>query len=259
MRTSRRLVAGVGAVLSLGLLLGQFANPPDGTPVEASVATVPHTTPPTSVTSPTTATPPSVESQSAESSAPQPATTETQRAPSSPSVVSSPSANHPSTPTIKSGSIVSLSIQRAGKPGVVVQGGVPLERERCKDGSLCYTPKDDFLDWVGNGFLPSFPEQGTVYGVGHSNHYREVPLNSMLVVQTGDTLVVTTTYGVFAYTVTNFEDVSFASLANRTNHGDIWDKYVPRLIVIVCEIGPDGRSYVGNHVVTAILKDAEKR
>lgn len=246
------------AFLTLGGVSQSSTTVYGGAPVETSVARVPYTIAPAPTASAATTTSPTAVPPTAVSSAAPPAPTETQRMPSRSSVAPS-QATKTSTPTIKPGRIVSLIIRRAGQPDVKVAGGVPLEREPCGNGSLCYIPKDDFLDWVDKGSLPAFPAKGTTYGIGHSNHYRPVPLNAMLSVNKGDTLIVTTDYGVFTYTVTGIEPVPFSELSSRTKPGDIWDKFVPRLIIIVCEIGQDGKSYTANHVVTAVLKSAKLR
>ncbi len=119
----------------------------------------------------------------------------------------------------------------------------------------CYIPPS--LDKVARmdvGAVPSVPGSNTCYITGHSNwrspQDQKVGVFSELqTTQVGDTFVVTTTKGVFVYTVTRTTpNLPFDQLRSNL---DIKAVRPDTCVVISCHI--DGRGYSGNFVAFAAL------
>ncbi len=119
----------------------------------------------------------------------------------------------------------------------------------------CYVPPS--LDKVARmdvGAVPSVPGSNTCYITGHSNwrHPQDQAVGVFSELQTtevGDTFIVTTTEGVFVYTVTRtIPNLPFDQLRSNL---DIKAVRPDTCVVISCHI--DGRGYSGNFVAFATL------
>ncbi len=125
----------------------------------------------------------------------------------------------------------------------------------------CYVPP--VLDKVARmdvGTVPSVPSTNTCYITGHSN-WRQPDdahvgvFSKLQSTQVGDTFVVTTTEGVFSYTVTKtIPSLPFDQLRNDL---DIKSVRPNTCVVISCHI--DGRGYSGNFVAFATLTASKAR
>lgn len=119
----------------------------------------------------------------------------------------------------------------------------------------CYVPPS--LDKVARmdvGSVPSVPSTNTCYITGHSNwrHPQDQSLgvfSELQSAQSGDTFVVTTTKGVFTYTVTRtLTSLPFDQLRSNV---DIKTVSPNTCVVISCHIA--GQGYSGNFVAFATL------
>lgn len=119
----------------------------------------------------------------------------------------------------------------------------------------CYVPPS--LSQVARmdvGAVPSVPGSNTCYITGHSNwrspNDPEVGVFSALqTTQVGDTYVITTTKGVFTYSVTR--TISSLPFDQLRSNVDIKTVRPYTCVVISCHI--DGRGYSGNFVAFATL------
>lgn len=219
-----------GAALILALAAGCA-----GTPDPAAVVGTTDTVAPTTAVS---SAPPETSSAPAETS-------------------SSPSSIKP----VAVGELTRFRVERAGTT-LIDAGSSGLARyntsDRCEvPGQPCYdAPTFDKVARIDLGAPPTVPGRETTFITGHSNRYhpddpQRGVFNRLQDVRTGDTLVLTTTKGVFLYAVTTVLSVPFDRL---TSTDEVIRVRADTVVAISCVVAPDHASYLGNYVVVGTLQ-----
>lgn len=162
------------------------------------------------------------------------------------------------TPAVPSGEIISVEVRTASGaivvPKALASGAIsPESTSHCHAATTCYDPPYlNKVAWAAGGALPSFPQDDTVYVLGHSCRHCQAVFNNLMSVKTGDQATVVTTKGTFTYVVYLTEDIPFADVAGRK---DIWGVEPFRLVMMTCH--PVGSTdYAGARTVSAKLKSA---
>jgi LPXTG-site transpeptidase (sortase) family protein len=153
---------------------------------------------------------------------------------------------------------------RVFRPGNVLIDAESSGLARYSTSTSCEVPAQPcydapFLDKVARielGAPPEVPGTQTTFITGHSNRYRpDDPARGVFShlqdVRTGDVLVLTTTTGIFTYSVTKTLSVPFDQL---TTNPDVVSIRKDTVVAISCVIAPDLRSYLGNFVVVGTLR-----
>jgi len=129
-------------------------------------------------------------------------------------------------------------------------------------GQPCYdAPTFDKVARIDVGAPPQVPGTDTTFVTGHSNRYhpddpKRGVFSRLQDVRAGDTVVLTTTKGVFTYAVTDVLTVSFDKLTTT----DEVVKVRPNTVVAIsCAVAPDRASYLGNYVVVGTLEGSAPR
>ena len=191
--------------------------------------------------------------------------------PASASSSSAPEDNHPSGPStaiqpVASGELVAFRAEHDGTTIVDAQSS-GLARyntsESCEvPGQPCYdAPTFDKVARIDLGASPQVPGTDTTFVAGHSNRYhpddpKRGVFSRLQDVRTGDTVVLTTTKGVFTYTVTTVLSVPFDKL---TTTDEVVRVRADTVVAISCVVAPDRGSYLGNYVVVGTLRASAPR
>ena len=135
--------------------------------------------------------------------------------------------------------------------------------ESCEvPGQPCYdAPTLDKVARIDLGAPPQVPGTDTTFVAGHSNRYhpddpKRGVFSRLQDVRTGDTLVLTTTKGVFTYAVTTVLTVPFDKL---TTTDEVVRVRPDTVVAISCVVAPDHASYLGNYVVVGTLERSAPR
>jgi hypothetical protein len=135
--------------------------------------------------------------------------------------------------------------------------------ESCEvPGQPCYdAPTFDKVARIDLGAPPQVPGTDTTFVAGHSNRYhpddpRRGVFSRLQDVRAGDTVVLTTTKGVFTYAVTTVLTVPFDKL---TSTDEVVRVRADTVVAISCAVAPDGGSYLGNYVVVGTLRGSAPR
>ncbi|MEP6650211.1 MAG: sortase [Lapillicoccus sp.] len=129
-------------------------------------------------------------------------------------------------------------------------------------GQPCYdAPTFDKVARIDLGAAPTVPGRETTFVTGHSNRYRpndpaKGVFSRLQNVRTGDTLVLTTTRGIFVYAVTTVLSVPFDRL---TSTDEVVRVRPDTVVAISCVIAPNGGPYLGNYVVVGALRGSAPR
>jgi len=191
--------------------------------------------------------------------------------PASASSSSAPEDNQPSGPStaiqpVASGELVAFRAEHDGTTIVDAQSS-GLARyntsESCEvPGQPCYdAPTFDKVARIDLGASPQVPGTDTTFVAGHSNRYhpddpKRGVFSRLQDVRTGDTVVLTTTKGVFTYTVTTVLSVPFDKL---TTTDEVVRVRADTVVAISCVVAPDRGSYLGNYVVVGTLRASAPR
>ena len=191
--------------------------------------------------------------------------------PASASSSSAPEDNQPSGPStaiqpVASGELVAFRAEHDGTTIVDAQSS-GLARyntsESCEvPGQPCYdAPTFDKVARIDLGASPQVPGTDTTFVAGHSNRYhpddpKRGVFSRLQDVQTGDTVVLTTTKGVFTYIVTTVLSVPFDKL---TTTDEVVRVRADTVVAISCVVAPDRGSYLGNYVVVGTLRASAPR
>ena len=191
--------------------------------------------------------------------------------PASASSWSAPEDNQPSGPStaiqpVASGELVAFRAEHDGTTIVDAQSS-GLARyntsESCEvPGQPCYdAPTFDKVARIDLGASPQVPGTDTTFVAGHSNRYhpddpKRGVFSRLQDVRTGDTVVLTTTKGVFTYTVTTVLSVPFDKL---TTTDEVVRVRADTVVAISCVVAPDRGSYLGNYVVVGTLRASAPR
>jgi LPXTG-site transpeptidase (sortase) family protein len=161
------------------------------------------------------------------------------------------------------GELTGFRVERAGER-LIDAGSSGLARyntsERCEvPGQPCYdAPTLNQVARIDLGAAPTVPGTETTFVTGHSNRFHpDDPARGVFSrlqeVRTGDTVVLTTTAGVFTYTVTQVLSVPFDRL---TSTDEVVRVRPDTVVAISCVIAPDRASYLGNYVVVGTLRES---
>jgi LPXTG-site transpeptidase (sortase) family protein len=183
-------------------------------------------------------------------------------APEDKETATSPSALQP----VESGELIAFRAEHEGVPIVDAQSS-GLARyntsDRCEvPGQPCYdAPTYDRVARIDLGAPPQVPGTDTTFVTGHSNRYHpEDPkrgvFSRLQEVRTGDTVVLTTTKGVFTYAVTTVLTVPFDKL---TSTDEVVRVRADTVVAISCVVAPNGGPYLGNYVVIGTLRRSAPR
>jgi hypothetical protein len=164
------------------------------------------------------------------------------------------------------GELTGFRVEQAGA-SLIDAGSSGLARyntsDRCEvPGQPCYdAPTLDQVARIDLGAAPTVPGTETTFVTGHSNRFHpDDPTRGVFSrlqeVRTGDTLVLTTTAGVFTYTVTTVLSVPFDRL---TSTDEVVRVRPDTVVAISCVIAPDHASYLGNYVVVGTLRESAPR
>jgi hypothetical protein len=130
--------------------------------------------------------------------------------------------------------------------------------ESCEvPGQPCYdAPTFDKVARIDVGASPTVPGTETTFVTGHSNRYRPTDpttgvFSRLQYVTTGDTIVLTTTKGVFVYAVTRVLTVPFDKL---TSTPEVVTVRPNTVVTISCVVSSDRLTYTGNFVVVGTLR-----
>jgi len=191
--------------------------------------------------------------------------------PASASSSSAPEDNQPSGPStaiqpVASGELVAFRAEHDGTTIVDAQSS-GLARyntsESCEvPGQPCYdAPTFDKVARIDLGASPQVPGTDTTFVAGHSNRYhpddpKRGVFSRLQDVRTGDTVVLTTTKGVFTYIVTTVLSVPFDKL---TTTDEVVRVRADTVVAISCVVAPDRGSYLGNYVVVGTLRASAPR
>ena len=185
-------------------------------------------------------------------------------------VSSAPSSSPPETSTTSSsirpvpvGELTGFRVERAGVT-LIDAGSSGLARyntsDRCEvPGQPCYdAPTFDKVARIDLGAPPTVPGRETTFITGHSNRYHpDDPQRGVFTrlqnVRTGDTLVLTTTKGVFVYAVTTVLTVPFDRL---TSTDEVVRVRADTVVAISCVVAPNRAEYLGNYVVVGTLRES---
>ncbi len=203
-----------------------------------------------------------------------PLATPTATAPTTPPATTSPPTTTPVPPSgtgsrptsiqaVPRGELTGFRVERAGAR-LIDAGSSGLARyntsERCEvPGQPCYdAPTLDQVARIDLGAAPTVPGTETTFVTGHSNRFHpDDPARGVFSrlqeVRTGDTLVLTTTAGVFTYAVTQVLSVPFDRL---TSTDEVVRVRPDTVVAISCVIAPDRASYLGNYVVVGTLRES---
>jgi hypothetical protein len=191
--------------------------------------------------------------------------------PASASSSSTPEDNPSTDPStaiqpVASGELVAFRAEHDGTTIVDAQSS-GLARyntsESCEvPGQPCYdAPTFDKVARIDLGASPQVPGTDTTFVAGHSNRYhpddpKRGVFSRLQDVRTGDTVVLTTTKGVFTYIVTTVLSVPFDKL---TTTDEVVRVRADTVVAISCVVAPDRGSYLGNYVVVGTLRASAPR
>jgi hypothetical protein len=135
--------------------------------------------------------------------------------------------------------------------------------DRCEvPGRPCYdAPTFDKVARIDLGAPPTVPGKDTTFVTGHSNRYhpddpRRGVFSRLQNARVGDTVVLTTSTGVFVYAVTSVLTVPFDRL---TSTDEVVRVRPDTVVAISCVVAPDSASYLGNYVVIGNLRGSAPR
>jgi Sortase domain len=167
---------------------------------------------------------------------------------------------------VPSGELVAFRAEHDGTTIIDAQSsGLALYNtsESCEvPGQPCYdAPTFDKIARIDLGAPPQVPGTDTTFVTGHSNRYhpddpKHGVFSRLQDVRTGDTLVLTTTKGVFTYAVNTVLTVPFDKL---TTTDEVVRVRPDTVVAISCVVAPDRASYLGNYVVVGTLEASAPR
>jgi len=186
-------------------------------------------------------------------------------APSSPGRPTTPPDADPALPTtvtpVAQGELTRFRVDR-GRTTLLNSGSSGLARYNTSDscevpGLPCYdAPTFDKVARIDLGAPPTVPGRDTTFVTGHSNRYhpddvKRGVFSHLQDVRVGDTVVLTTTRGVFVYTVTTVLSVPFDKL---TPPPEVVTVRPDTVVAISCVVAPNHAEYLGNYVVVGALR-----
>ncbi|HEU4998246.1 MAG TPA: sortase [Lapillicoccus sp.] len=129
-------------------------------------------------------------------------------------------------------------------------------------GLPCYdAPTFDKVARIDLGAPPTVPGRDTTFVTGHSNRYhpddvKRGVFSHLQDVRVGDTVVLTTSRGVFVYAVTTVLSVPFDKL---TSTPEVVTVRPDTVVAISCIVAPNHAEYLGNYVVVGALRASAPR